>query len=317
MLKLEKQQKGIVFGILTLVVTSLQPIISKSRPQFLDPYYYSFTTMLFEFLMFFLLMSIEDHFKRQKQGLDRPSRQRPPIRSILPRLILISMIFAFALPLFYLGFDLTEAVTGMLMIKSSIIFSLIYGSLFLKERITPVQVIFSIILIFGLLLSLTEGSFSSIVFDLGALLLIIVPLMWTIGHGLTKPLLDSNQVQGNQVILVRNGLGAIVLFGLYIAFFPFSNLSWIFMPNLLGSSLLMAITYGLGHFCWYITLTNLPISKAMIIVAPTPITTGLLGWLLLSEPFGIFDILGTLIVLLSISVIMREKKTSVAPMVEV
>lgn len=70
----------------------------------------------------------------------------------------------------------------------------------------------------------------------------------------------------------------------------------------------MGIVYGSGLYCWYKTLTYLDISKASILVAPTPIITAIFAIMFLGENFTIFHLIGTSIVIFSIIMIVSEVK---------
>lgn len=227
-------------------------------------------------------------------------------------MILISMLFAIALPFFYLGYDLSTPGLGALMIKSTILYSLLYGAFFLKEEVTKKQVLLSFLLLGGLGISLLQGTIWDDPFIVaGAIMLLLVALAWVIGHGLTKPMLDEGKVTSIKVIFTRNILGACFLLIVYVMVFPIENLGWLLVPEYLSSALLMALSYALGHFCWYKCLEKLPISIATGVVSPTPLVTGLFGMLFLGSSFTALDIIGTIVVITSIILIMREKRPPV------
>jgi drug/metabolite transporter (DMT)-like permease len=72
--------------------------------------------------------------------------------------------------------------------------------------------------------------------------------------------------------------------------------------------ILMGVDYGFSLFLWYKTLTYIGIGKASIINSLTPIVTSFFSWLILGEAFTIFHLIGTIIIIFSIYVIVREKK---------
>lgn len=297
--------KGILFASLTLVVTALQPVLAKARPPVLDSIFFSFTTMLFE-LVFFLPLLLKERLAAKPERDAAGTIPRPRARRT-GRLLVIAACFALALPLFFLGFDLTDATTGSIMLKSSVLFSLAYGYRFIQERVTPRQVVFSIVMIAGLVLALAGGT-TTLVINLGALLLVFVPFLWTIGHGLTRPLLRDGEITGTTMIVIRNAFGAATTLAIYIAIFPASNLAWLLVPEHVSASALMAASYAAGHFGWYKAITYMDLNKATIIVAPTPIITSLFEYIVLGTIVTWFDVAGMIIVTGSILVIFHDKR---------
>ena len=66
--------------------------------------------------------------------------------------------------------------------------------------------------------------------------------------------------------------------------------------------------YSVGLFCWYKTLTYLEVSKATILFSSTPILTALFATIFLGEMFLIFHLIGTIIVIFSIIMIVRQQE---------
>ena len=70
----------------------------------------------------------------------------------------------------------------------------------------------------------------------------------------------------------------------------------------------MGVVYGVGLFCWYKTLSYLDVSKAKILFSPTTIITAIFATLFLGALFTIFHFIGSVIVILSIVIIVKQKK---------
>jgi len=73
----------------------------------------------------------------------------------------------------------------------------------------------------------------------------------------------------------------------------------------------MGIDYGVSLYLWYKTLSYIQIGKATIINSLTPIVSALFSFLLLGESFTIFHLIGTIIIIFSIFMIVREKKREI------
>jgi drug/metabolite transporter (DMT)-like permease len=224
------------------------------------------------------------------------------------QLFLIGVVFSVVQVLFFLGYQLAGAINGALARKTDIIFMLVSGYIFLKEKITKIQIIFSFVLIFGLIIAVTKGSLNLLAFNMGVLILVINAGIWAIGHSLTKILFDKNQILPFQMLLIRNLISGTILFGTYFLFYPLENINLLYEPINYYYFILMGIFYGFGIYFWYKTISNLDISVATQLTSVTPIVSAFFGMLILGEDFTIFHVIGMNIIICSIYIIFREKK---------
>lgn len=308
-------KKGLSFGLIGVFLIGLQPVISNARPSIIDPFIFAAITALIEALIFLPLFIFERRRLIQNKNKEINLHNRDSLlngwkkKKNINLLITIGLIFSVVPVLLYIGFKIAGVNNSSLVLKSEIIFALIFGSLILKEkRISKVQIIFCIVLFFGLLLAITHGSFNLLEFNLGVIILTISVVLFTFIHTFTKSGFDRNEIFPTQVVFIRNLMSGLILFVLYIIFFPIENLLLILDFENFIFFLLMGFDYGFSLFLWYKTLTYIEIGKASIINSLTPIVSAFFSWMILGEIFTIFHLFGTLIVILSIYVIVREKK---------
>jgi len=308
-------KKGITFGAIGVVLISLQPVIANARPYIIDPYLFAAITALIEAVIFFPLYLFEHRRLIKKKN---PELNDDVIESLLNgwkkkrnlRLLgIIGVIFSIVPVLMYIGFRIAGAINSVLTFKSEIIFALIFGSIFLREkRISKVQFAFCILLFFGLILAITQASFNLLEFNMGVIILTICVALFTLIHTFTKSGFDRNEIFPTQVVFMRNLMSGVILFVFYILIFPLENLLIIFEFENFIFFLLMGIDYGFSLFLWYKTLTYIQIGKASIINSLTPIVTAFFSGIILGEIFTIYHLIGTGIIILSIYFIVREKK---------
>jgi drug/metabolite transporter (DMT)-like permease len=223
-------------------------------------------------------------------------------------LVFVGFAFGFGMFMFFLGYQIAGAINGSLAQKSALFFSLLFGFLILREKISKKQIIFSILLFFGLFLAVTQGSFNLLEFNAGVLILILLACIWVFTHTISKPMLGRKEATAIQMVCMRNALGGLILITIYLLFFPSENLQ-IFSDGINYIWFIaMGIVYGSGLYCWYKTLTYLDISKASILVSPTPIITAIFAVMFLGEKFTIYHLIGTIIVMFSIIMIVKEVK---------
>ena len=186
---------------------------------------------------------------------------------------------------------------------------MLLGYLILKEKITKLQLIFSIVLFFGLTIGITQF-FSLVKFDItiliGVVILLAISFLWMLGHTLTKPIFNKKEATPIQMVFIRNLLSGFILIFTYLIFFPIDYKMWL-DPDSLFFFLIMGTVYGSGLVCWYKTLSYLDISKATIIFAPTPIISAILASFILGESFTIYHLIGIFLVIVSIIVIVNQK----------
>ncbi len=322
----EKKIKGLLFGMIAAIITGFEPIIVlgwkyainiSGYPEIYQIsalYLFSGMTCVFEALFFLPIMFIDR--KRIKNNEIGGFMSNKTAESLLygwknKKVILIQVGLTFGIGqiLYTTGYFYAGSINGAIAQKSTVIFSLLFGYLIMKEKISNLQILFSLFLLFGLIFTVTKGSFNLIEFNIGALLLLILAFFWTYSHALTKKyLLDPNNSTASQIVFIRNAIGAVILTSTFLLIF-FPTIPFVFKdPINLIFYVLMGIVYSTGLYFWYKTLSYLDASKATILVSPTPIITAIFSVFILGEQFTIFHLIGSLIVIFSIIMIVREPK---------
>ena len=160
-------KKGIIYASICIFTIVLQPIISNARPSIIDPYLFGAITALFEAILFFPIFLLErGKLKRELSNealLDKKNlslvhgwKKKANIRVIL----IIGLTFSAVPILLYIGYELAGGILSSLTMKSEIIFALIFGFFFLKEKINKTQILFCILLLHGLHIEITGVSFN-------------------------------------------------------------------------------------------------------------------------------------------------------------
>jgi len=308
-------KKGLFYSIIGSLLISFQPIIAISRPSIIDPYIFGAVVALIEAIIFLPIYLIERR-NIKKLITNNPLnfekydlllngwKKRENIRLF----IIIGVGFSF-IPIFlYIGFEGAGAINSSLAMKIEIIFALILGNVILKEKINKKQILFCFLLFFGVILSVTQGSFDVLELNTGVIILILTVLLFTVIHTLTKIGLEKNEIFSSQVVFIRNLMSGILLSSTYFIFFPLKNIDILLNPENLIFFLLMGLDYGFSLFFWYKALTYFQIGKITIIGSLTPIATAFFSFLFLEEIFTWYHLFGTFIIIFAIIMIMREKE---------
>ena len=309
----ENYVKGIVFGIACVILVGLQPVIANSRPGVLDPYFFAAMTCIVEAIIFFPLMLIER--SKIKGSYEKDQINSEELASLLNGwkknkvlLIYVGINFGIAQILFFLGYQLAGAINGSLAQKTVVIFGLFFGYLINQEKISKTQIIFSVVLLIGLILAVTGGSFNLLEFNIGVLLIIIVATLWMLAHSFTKPIFDKKEATPTFMVFIRNTLSGVFLITSYIIIFSVDSLFLLFDSLNLFYIILMGVAYGLGLFCWYKVLAYMGTSKGTAMTAGTPLITIIFAIIILGELFTIYHLIGTIIVITSVIIIVKPQK---------
>jgi len=310
-------KKGLITGCIGIIFVGLQPIVALSRPSAVDAYLSGAMTCLIEAMIFFPIMLFELRVMNlNKQKMDNQTNENKRFHFLrnwkknLWLLIFIGLLFGLNQVLFFVGYDMAGAINGSLTQKTSVFFGIILGYLILKERITKIQIIFSCVLFFGLTISITQffsllDISSAILIGVGILL--FITFLWMIGHTLTKPMFTRNEATPIQMVFIRNFLSGMILISTYLIFFT-PDLNLFIEPANLLFFLTMGAVYGCGLVCWYLTLSYLEVSKATTIFALTPISSAIFATIILGENFTIFHLFGTILIMVSIIIIVNQKR---------
>ena len=304
--------KGIIFGTVSLLLVSLQPIVALSRPRVLDVYIFAAMTCIVETIIFIPLMLLER--QKIKSEMERSSSKFDEMHLLLhgwknnkKALLYIGINFGIAQILFYVAYEFAGAINGSLAQQTTIIFALLFGFLINHEKISNTQIIFSFILLLGLTLAVTHGNINLLEINIGVGILMITTMLWMLAHSITKPMFDRNEITPIQLSFIRYVISGLFLITTYFIFFPLDNISLLFDPINILFFIMIGVLYGFDVLFWYKSLEHIEMSKASVIVSPMPILVAFFAFIILGEVFTIFHLIGTIIITASIFIIVREK----------
>ncbi|MCK4780775.1 MAG: DMT family transporter [Candidatus Lokiarchaeota archaeon] len=302
--------KGLLYGIGSLILIGIQPIIANSRPSEIDAYLFAMMTVIYQALIFLPLLILE---RKSLHNIIENSeniiiiKQLKGWRKHKKLIIYLGINFAIAQVLFYVAYRLAGAINASLAQKTTVIFGLLFGFLINHEKISVSQIFFSVLLLFGVILAVTNGSFNLLEFNIGIVIMMVTTILWMLAHALTKPILETKEISSIQLVFMRNFLNGLVLIMTYFLFYPLENIKLIVNPVNQFFFILMGFVYGFDLFCWYLSLKYIDISTASIIIAPSPIITAIIATIFLGDNFTFFHVFGTVIIIISIIFIVKKK----------
>lgn len=298
-----RNRLGVVSAFICLLAVSTHPVIIKMGSDSFDPIFYAICTVLFEAIFSIPFLIYET--RKVREELNRKKMKRA-----FWRFPIIGGIFAFAQFLISLGLETADATTGSIALKSSMIFTIIFGIIFLKEKATWLQILLTGVIFVALCYTISKGTFNALEINAGTVILVIVPLIWTMGHTMTKTMLKEKIYYPSQVIFLRTAFSSVILISVYFVLLqnPWSTWSLLFDWQNLINVIAVGLAYLIGHIFWYNAIKNIDMAIASAIQAPQPIITTTLAAIFLSEVLYVYHVIGLIIIVTSILLILREKK---------
>lgn len=292
--------KGILYAAIVLIGNGIHPIINNSRPDYLDPFLFVLMMTAWEFFIvspFIIWEKRKEKITDKSKNTTEKYEFREKKKSIfIIKLFLIGFLFAVAGYFYVEGMKQAGSIPSSIALKSSPIYAMIIGGLFTHEKISKKQIILTLIMLVGLYFLGTKGTWNLGEFSLWFGILLLVPLLWIIGHSITKPLLEKKLVTPLGIIQIRTGIMMVIFLILALIIFnPVAIISAISDGSMLMFSFLMGFTYFLMHFSWYNSIKNISISYASALVTPSPIITAVLASIFLSEKFEYYHLIGLVI----------------------
>ncbi len=216
---------GLIYAIVSIFAGGIIPVIANARPIGLDSHIFSGMSSLFQVLFFLPILFFEGWLNNRKSDdTEKEVRIRSDDKFYFGKskwrlYIIVGLCTSVIYFLYFEGLLLAGAINGFLALKTTVIFGLLYGYLLLKERITKIQVVFAVVLFFGLILAVTQGAFHLLELNLGVILILVCAGLWMVVHTCTKPYLSNEIASVSGLVIARNSISAAVLVGSYVILF--------------------------------------------------------------------------------------------------
>ncbi|MEX2680024.1 MAG: DMT family transporter [Candidatus Sigynarchaeota archaeon] len=281
---------GIVYALVVLLGNGFLPVINNARPSDLEEILFTLMTVVVE------LATITPFVFLEQRHNSKPMREflssKVNWRRYWIWFVLIGAIFAVATYLLVVGLSMSDPTTGSVAMKTMPISSVIIGYFFLGERLTWRHVACIALMLVAVIFVATKGTFSLGELSIGAILLLVPPAFWSVGHALSKKLLTRGIVSATQMIAIRTSISGTILLVVYLLATGGSSAWQITNGSYLIFMILMGTNYAAMHYCWYKALQRIDMSLATGIGIPSPIVTALLAVTLLGSPIQWYHVVG-------------------------
>ena len=194
---------------------------------------------------------------------------------------------------FFVGLQTADPTTSALILATTPILTSVLAAIFLKEKLTILMVMGSIVAIIGIYFVVTKGDLSSLHIDKGLLWIVITMITFAIMIIMTRLL--SNRIDPLTITLYSNVVGLIV--SIPFAFLLDTPLKlssdrsdWTF---LIGTAV---VVHGIATLIWNKNIRHVDASKASILSNLEPFVAMIMGLILLYKPITRAEIVGSLFI---------------------
>jgi drug/metabolite transporter (DMT)-like permease len=306
--------------MLVLIGNGVHPIINNGRPADFDVLIFTWMMAAWECAFSILFLFIEKrsgqlHYLTRQGGANTGN-----FKVTTFRLVIIGLIFTVATYYYVLGLSLAGSISGSIALKTSPIYAMLIGSIFLNEKTSKSSIFLTAFMLLGLYYMATAGTFLFGDFNRGVGMLLLVPLLWGIGHAIGRVLLKNGLASTVEIIFVRTAIVFGIIFGISLRVNGWNQiLRLLTSPVHLFFGAAMGIMYFFMHYGWYKSITTIDLGFASALVIPSPAITVILAIWISKEPLYSYQIIGMLVMFVGLYAMLyiqfrgkkeRRKKTS-------
>jgi len=275
-------------------------IASKISLQSLSPFFVGLVVRAVTFFLLTVLMITRKEI-----------RQLFKLKGIVLRLFLIGLL-GFSLDITaFVGLRLSSAANGAILLKSDVLFANLISIIFLKERFTLRDWLYTLLILFGVTLVMNVDLIHFRFQGVGDVFFLLSAFFVALNAFVIKSVqLDKKNPASDNVIAFYNNLITMVIFFFVLLItrekFPLQNLREDI--NLSLSLLYAGIMQTLIYVFYYFNLRRLPVWLVKISLLLMPVFATIISFFILGESLNPLQIVGMIVVLTSTAGIIVEQK---------
>jgi len=290
MRRFSEETVGVILVLISILFYGLEPIVSKYTVNTVNPIFTATISILFASIIPLLILinkgMVKELFKRENI------------------LYLFSISFfgsVIALILFLVGVGMTSGISASLLLQIEPIYSTLLGFFILKEAISKRQFSAMFLIIIGVGIIFYNGTLQV---NYGDILVLLTPLFYQISHIIVKKVMKKIE---DDVIIAGRFLYAVPIFLILSTLGGANQFEVLFQPLYFSLLLFLGVSWALGYILWIKAIKRINLSKATVIVAPYPVLSVILAWIVLSEVPSVYQITGLILVFIGIYVIGKTR----------
>ncbi|KUO96334.1 DMT family transporter [Ferroacidibacillus organovorans] len=226
-------------------------------------------------------------------------------RKDMPAILAIGMIgYTLSIGAQFYGTKLSTAQMGAMITSATPAFMVVFGRIFLGERVTLRRAVSAVLATIGVLMVVGIGGFNRS-YQLGGFILVIAALTWALMSVFVKRVPHSYSQVAVTMYAILTATLAITPF----VYAPLMRLSpgVFFHPVIFGGVLYLGVVSTAGaFFLWNKGLQWLDAGTGGLYFFFQPLIGTWLGWLILGERVGFLFWIGAFFILLGVSLVIKE-----------
>ncbi|WED29584.1 DMT family transporter [Vibrio sp. DW001] len=275
----------------------MMPIISNLRPLGVGALSFAFALSVWQ-VVFALPLFIYE-LRNKTKGIFGSKRSPQERNRIILTTLFTGSLFGLSTYLYVLGIEKAGAVNTSIAIQAYPLFVILWESLFLKRKKSPVELALTAGLVIILYYLGTDGTLLLSGVSTWFLVSLCIPLLWSIAHVIIKEELGRTPITPIQVTFFRVAISALFLSIALTVIAP-NEIIASFDIVFQATSVIMGLVYFLELILWFYAVRYIDVSFASSIITPWPAVTMVLAYLFLGDQIELFQITGGLILVLCI-----------------
>lgn len=280
--------KGIALSLVCLVLLGAMPIIANLRPATIDALAFAFALSVWQAVFAVPLFALELRGKDKGIfGIVSSPRERARMIAVA---LATGAIFGLSTWLYVIGVEKAGATNAAIAIQAYPLFAILWESLFLKRRKTPVELGLTLLLLAALYYLGTGGTWMMSGLSPWFLASLGVPFLWSIAHVVIKEELGRTPITPTQVTFFRVVISAVFLLAAIAVTAPESLSALAEGAVLKPASAIMGLVYLLELIVWFYAVRHIDVSLASSITTPWPALTMVLAVSFLGDEIAPYQI---------------------------
>ena len=289
---------GIALAFVCLGLLGVMPIIANSRPG--DFGALDFALLLSIWQVVFAVPLFAWGLRGANKGVFGAKLSVRERRRVLWVALLTGAMFGLSTYLYVLGVEKAGAVSAAIAIQAYPLFAILWETLFLKRRKTPVELMLTAALIGALCFLGTGGTGRIDGLSPWFLLVLGVPLLWSIAHVIIKEELGRTPITPAQVTFFRVLISSVFLGLVVVAVEPAAFAAALLRADFQFFGAVMGLVYYLELIVWFHAVRHIDVSLASSITTPWPALTMGLAVVFLGDRIEPYQIVAFVVVAVSI-----------------
>jgi len=289
--------KGIALSLVSLTLLGVMPIISNLRPSDIGALSFAFALSVWQVVFAAPVFGWE--LRKGTKGIFGIDLSRKERHRMILVALFTGALFGLSTYLYVLGVEKAGAANAAIAVQAYPLFAILWESLFLKRRKTPLELALTAVLIGALYYLGTGGTFRMSGLSPWFLVSLGVPLLWSIAHVIIKEELSNTPITPAQVTFFRVAISTLFLAVVLVIVVP-SGIGLGFSAVFQVMSALMGLVYFLELIVWFYAVRHIDVSLASSITTPWPGLTMVLAVPFLGDAIAPFQVAALAVVVVCI-----------------